>query len=304
MMDNQEYTNQSCSFLRLVLFVVCAASFNLGIASEVFSADFSIISDVPESRFELPIQKLVVSGADGDPFAHLSGPGGVSPNDVFSEEPALAEKKRQSALQAVGLSLLLPGAGQLYADRPGQARLFLGVEAGVWLSYVGFSLYGDWRERDYIHFAQSHAGIDPSGKDDSFYSNISVFADRNQYVTFGRALEPDDPFYPDTPEWQWNWDSSESRDQFRDLFNDQRSANRNAEFMVVAAGVNRLVSAVMAWRAVKKNNKEISNELSTDLEFSNYPESSQSALRNTLRLAPLKPSRDVEGMMLRFSHSF
>lgn len=251
----------------------------------------------PASQFALPTEPLLEIGSTGAVFAQ------TPTSQAESEFETSEKRKKQSALQAVGLSLLLPGAGQLYAQRNGQARLFFGVEAGIWLSYVGFSVYADWRKDDYIHFAQTHAGIDPTAKGDDFYSNISIFRDREQYVTLGRALDPSEPFYPDTPEWQWSWDSDASRDNFRDLFNDERSANRNAEFMFVAAGVNRLVSAVMAWRAVQKNNSRASDELSSDLEFSK--QSADSDPRNSFRLVPLGPRQgSSEGLLLQFSHTF
>ncbi|MFQ5608631.1 MAG: hypothetical protein ACE5GA_11855, partial [Candidatus Zixiibacteriota bacterium] len=47
---------------------------------------------------------------------------------------------------------------------------------------------------------------------------------------------------------------------FRQLVNDTRSADRNAEFMFVIAGANRLISAALAWREAKRHNGRLSHD--------------------------------------------
>lgn len=227
------------------------------------------------------------------------------PLDEFDWDDKTESKNtgKRSTLKAVALSALLPGGGQLYLGAKGQARLFLGMEASVWLSYAGLSVYADWKGNDVMRFAVSHAGIDPEGKDDTYFRNLTFYSDLEEYNTLGRAFSPDFPYIPDTPQWSWSWDSDESQSRYRELRNETSRAERNAEFMFVAAGVNRLISMVFAWREARRQNRTDLADDDFDGELSQR-KSSPGAQTTFQLLVPPPGHGASDGLMLTFLRTF
>lgn len=165
-----------------------------------------------------------------------------------------------SPWQAMGLSLLLPGTGQLYAGAAGRGRIFLGTEVVVWGLALGFDRWSAWKSDDAIDLAVERARLRPEGKDDQFLENLEFYDSRDEYNRAGRIIDPSRPFLPETQDTYWQWDSYESRRSYRDLRNAADAAGRNATFMVYMAVLNRVVSAVDAFRVVHRNNARARDE--------------------------------------------
>ncbi len=106
----------------------------------------------------------------------------------------------------------------------------------------------------------SDAGIQPAGKDDDFYKFLTFYDNRDEYNKISRIFEPSNRFYPETNAWNWQWDSPDSRSQYRGLRNASRTAYRRAVYLIGAALANRLLSAVHAYRAVKQYNRKLRHE--------------------------------------------
>lgn len=165
-----------------------------------------------------------------------------------------------SPWQALGLSLLLPGTGQMYGGAARRGRVFLGTELAVWGLALGFNRWSGWKSSDAVDFAVEHAQLRPAGKDDLFLENLEFYDSRDEYNRAGRIVDPSRPFLPETEETNWQWDSFESRRNYRDLRNAADAAGRNATFMIYVAVLNRVVSAVDAFRVVRKNNARARDE--------------------------------------------
>ncbi|MFQ5607945.1 MAG: hypothetical protein ACE5GA_08350 [Candidatus Zixiibacteriota bacterium] len=225
--------------------------------------------------------------------------------DAISGADALsgkAERRRLSTLKAIGLSTLVPGAGQWYAGRRGQARLFFGLEAANWITYGGLRVFADWRRDDFVEYAVQHAGVNPAGQDDEFFRLINFYQNRDDYNAIGRAFDPGAPYIPDTPETSWNWDSPESQATYRQLRNDFQSAERNAEFMFVTAAINRIVSAVFAWQSVRKHNNRARRDLDDEFGVMRAPRPTGYTSLRLERPVPGAPASD--GLMLSYRRSF
>jgi hypothetical protein len=173
-----------------------------------------------------------------------------------SDEFGESEHNKVNVGRAVGLSLLLPGAGQWYVGRPGRAGVFLGVEAATWTALGYFLVVKSQKQDDYRLYARAQAGVDPTGKSDEFYRMLSFYDSREQYNDEGRLLDASRPYYPDTPEWNWRWESPASRQHFRSIRNQSNEAKSRAKFSLGIALLNRVVSAVDAWRTARAINRE------------------------------------------------
>ncbi|UCC80145.1 MAG: hypothetical protein JSW64_01945 [Candidatus Zixiibacteriota bacterium] len=162
----------------------------------------------------------------------------------------------KSGWKALGLSVILPGAGQYYVESKGKMMLFGGAEALIWANFVGFRLYGDWKKEDYIGWAALHAGVDVNGKPDSYFEALTYYDNIDIYNQLELLYERSEAeLYPDTPEYYWNWDSDESRFHYRKLRNDSKTAYRRSLLFLGAALVNRVLSGIDAYRSAGSYNR-------------------------------------------------
>jgi hypothetical protein len=206
---------------------------------------FGVISNA-SAKIELPVSLLdrpiLLAGDDDDNKANLK----------------LARKKGKSTTKAVFLSLLLPGAGQLYLGEKGRAEFFIGVEILAWGGFAAFQTTGAWKRDDYIRFAERYAGIDSDGKNDEFYKNLSFYDSREQYNSSGRIIDPGGPYYPSNPEYYWHWDSEQSRLDYRQMRNNSKNDFRKAVFMVGVAVANRILASIDTYRIARKIKSQLS----------------------------------------------
>jgi hypothetical protein len=168
---------------------------------------------------------------------------------------------RKSSFLAAGLSLLVPGGGQFYLGEKNRAGVYFGIEVVSWGTFVAFRTYANWKEDDYYAFAALHADADVSGKPESYMEDLTYYD--NVYEFNEWALwDTRDPsqMYPTTDEWFWDWDSDGSRDAYRDLRNDAKSARRKSLYTLGVMGLVRLVSAFDAFRLAKSHNASLDRE--------------------------------------------
>ena len=178
----------------------------------------------------------------------------VTENSLPDFQTPVQEKK---AFVAICYSLLLPGMGEWYADNLNSGKYYLMAEGGIWLTYASVHSYGTWMQSDARTFARTHAGFSPDAKDDQFYVNVGNFSnvyDYNEKKLRDRDL---DKVYDPSAGYVWNWDSEASRQRFRSLRVSSDGVITNSGFIIAAAVVNRIVSAVNAARCVRQYNKAL-----------------------------------------------
>jgi hypothetical protein len=175
-----------------------------------------------------------------------------------------------SGRKSVGLaaiySLLLPGMGELYTDGFSSGKYFLIAEGALWLTYAGFSIYGDALRDDSRAFAVAHAEVALSGKDDQFFVDIGNFMtidDYNDKKLRDRDLEK---VYDPAQGYAWRWDSDLSRSTFREQRVASDNVYNNRKFVLAAVLLNHVASAINAARtAIVRNADE--NAQQSSLQF-------------------------------------
>jgi hypothetical protein len=166
-----------------------------------------------------------------------------------SSEPA----GRKSVLLAVGLSLLLPGSGEIYAGNARVGGYLMAADGALWLTYAGLALQGDWIMDDARQFAAQRAGADFNGKDDQFDVNIGNFNSTDAYNdTRLRNREYEETY--SSPAYQWLWLQEGDRIYYRSLRIKSDQIHQASEFVIGALVVNRIISAFMAWRSAQSYN--------------------------------------------------
>jgi len=172
-------------------------------------------------------------------------------DDELNIPSFVGEEKQigKSKYLALGLSILVPGAGQYYTENRGKMIAFGAAEAAIWSGFVGIRTYGSWKREDYKAWAAYHAGADINGKPDLFFEKMTYYDNVDEYNQLAPLYDGSDAILFNGPENYWNWDSKTSRDRYRSLRNQSKNAYRRSLFFVAAALVNRVVSGIDAYRS-------------------------------------------------------
>jgi len=166
--------------------------------------------------------------------------------------------QRKSVARAVVYSLLIPGSGEWYAGNFSAGRYLLGSEITLWLSLYGFHSYGTWLKNDARSFAEVHAGIDWSGKDDKFFVNVGNFNSRREYNEKKMRDRDIGALYTD-PSYDWNWESDEKRAEYRDLRVRSDRMFNAIKFVGAAIVANHIVSAIIAGNSARQYNERLND---------------------------------------------
>jgi hypothetical protein len=182
---------------------------------------------------------------------------GVQTNNEY---PVLINSEALPGKKSIGLailySLILPGMGELYAENYYTGKYFTIAEAALWCSYIGVDAYGNWQKDNYKKYAVTNGGVTTAGKDDDFYATIGNYKDIGQYnddKSFNREFNA---MYNETTHY-FKWSSTEDRKTYRNMWVSSENAYNNLRFIVGGFIVNRIVSAVNAWRAASSYNKRL-----------------------------------------------
>ena len=185
-------------------------------------------------------------------------------NPVSSFQDLSFEKK--SPALAVLYSLLLPGMGELYANRYDSGKYFTIADGVLWGVFAGFNIYGNWQEKNYKSFAESKGGVTLNGKDSDYYANIGTYLSIDEYNAamdlqgnFNKVYNPATHY--------WKWDSNDQRREYRGMWSSSEQAFNNERFAVGALILNRVISAINAVRLVNSYNKNLNQQVSWNLYF-------------------------------------
>ncbi len=160
--------------------------------------------------------------------------------------------RARSLWKAVGLSLLLPGAGEFYLGLPRSGAPLALADGIAWSCAAGFAVWASWREDEYKTFAAEYAGVDIEGKDDKFFRTIALYQSRDDYNYYTLLAERSrGNLYPETDEWYWRWRSEDDMVRYYDIWSSSRRSWRNFKVALGIAALNRIISVinvVRLWR--------------------------------------------------------
>ncbi len=179
----------------------------------------------------------------------LLGAEDIFKGDRFAEEDWTGKPK--STLKAIGLSLLLPGAGEIYLGAQGDGIPFIIADGIIWTLAAGFGIYGSWRSSEYRSYAQRYAGVDVEGKDSEFFRLVALWDSRDTYNQYLLLTQRDRSILlSDSDNWQWR--DEEHQLEFYDIWTSSEHSWQRFKLCVAAAGLNRLVSALNVLRLSRR----------------------------------------------------
>ena len=183
--------------------------------------------------------------------------------DGNSETQVFVKKK-------VGLgilySLLLPGMGELYGGDYSTGKYFTIVEAASWLTYFGLDYYSRNEKQNYEDFAVANAGVTRTGKDNSYWANIGIYMNIDQYNSAMDLQWQFDEVY-NRDNFYWKWKSNSDRAAYRNMWVASEHAKTALNYVAGAMVLNRIVSAINAVRVIKLHNKKIKSVSSFGINF-------------------------------------
>jgi hypothetical protein len=180
-------------------------------------------------------------------------------------QPVENFEKKKTGL-AIVYSLLLPGMGELYAGSYETGKYFTVADAALWGILIGFDVYGHWQEDNYKEYARIHGGVNPEGKDDTYWGNIGLYLNIDDY---NREKELDRDFARtyDRAKYFWAWKNQAERREYRGMWKSSEQAYNAIQFAAGALILNRLASAVNAVRLVIKHNKKAEESQALNFRF-------------------------------------
>ena len=186
----------------------------------------------------------------------------------FAPETTVAQNRPTepfvaSPAKALGLSLVLPGLGHRHAEEGNWTRsaiTYAVADASLWLSFLGSTWHRSHLIQSYETLAIRSAGANLDGKDRTFYLNLASFESSDIYLeTMLRNRAWDRIDYVSDPNFQWEWTSDDTYNEFRDLRNRSESLKRRKSILIASLVANRLLSgAISARKAGKSRNRSFS----------------------------------------------
>jgi hypothetical protein len=198
----------------------------------------------------------------------LARPSGAAPDTgvAAAVREADAGVRKKPGLAAV-YSLILPGMGELYAGDFSSGKYFLMSEGLLWITYAGFEIYGNSVRDDARVFAVTYAGVNPSGKSDQFYVDVSNFLNTAEYNDKKLRDRTPSLVYDPAAGFSWQWATDAQRQTFRALRVQSENMFNNKKFVGAVILINHVASAINAARAAISHNSALSSILG-DTSFS------------------------------------
>ena len=201
------------------------------------------------------------------------------PDKINSNNKAFSLYEQNKPAEMVGqksvglaflMSLALPGAGELYLGRKGQAVGFLTSEILLWAGLTVNSLYFDHLESESHTFAVQHARVNTTGKDKQFWIDIGKY---NSVFDFNEQRRRDryfDAIYVNEQSDFWFWDNKENRLRYDGNRLRANEISGQDVYFYASIVVNHLVSAINSLRIARKHNRQLSGQANWNLGVSSY----------------------------------
>ena len=164
--------------------------------------------------------------------------------------------QKESKLDPVIKSLIIPGWGQKSLAKPKRARLFNYIESGILLTLISSSTFSNIETKNYIAFASKHAAISSSGKNHKYWVDIGNYNSIEDYNDEHLRNREMDDLYPDDKKWSWDWDLDSNRKIFENKRIRADQLELFATFSVGALVLNHIVSSIDALYLKKLSSKK------------------------------------------------
>lgn len=167
-------------------------------------------------------------------------------------------------------SMAVPGWGHHYVDQSDWTRgkYHLAAEAGLILSYIGFSIHSNNLQQNWFAYGRHEAGVPIENRSRSFQLAMGDFNSLAAYNDYQLRSRNWDQLFADTPENRWSWSSDQERSKYNDLRNRFERIDQQLPALLAMMAVNRIVSGISAYNRAKKQAE--SSSVTSSLYLSPY----------------------------------
>lgn len=182
----------------------------------------------------------------------------IAPEEMVIEiDPKQSRNSNKSLPLALGLSALLPGAGEIYLSDKKPAQVFLLAEIGFWSAlYIAFLAQDNYLQSA-RNYASEYAGIDAQGKDEEFLNTMGNYRSylekqhRQDSYEISQILSGkrnQDYEIPKTSDNFWDFGSSinpqntDNWQTFQSSMRYYRASKVAVSFAIGALALNRIIS--------------------------------------------------------------
>lgn len=166
-------------------------------------------------------------------------------DSTFFNDSAMPHSK--STFLAAVLSFVLPGLGEVYAERFDSGQYFLAADIALAVGFIALTVYGNVQRADYQSYARLYANISGE-KNDDFWRDIADWQSRDTFNQSRLQRRQYALIYPSADDWQWV--SEAHRLRYREMRIASETAFQVSYYVLAAMGINRLLSAINAVRQI------------------------------------------------------
>lgn len=178
--------------------------------------------------------------------------------------------EQKSIRKAMALSVVLPGAGEIYAHEYSKAAVFLSLEAAAIFTYLRLQNERQWAVKSYKQFAFGIADI-PKDREDFYYQllqdyissdlyNESIIRDaRNYFIIYNNDPVGYEEYldkYLVPEEMSWDWENDRNWYKYRALRRNKQDMEIYMKFAFAAVVLNRLISMIDSAVSAKRYNQK------------------------------------------------
>jgi len=175
----------------------------------------------------------------------------------------------ESPMGYMAKSMVIPGLGEFYLNKPKNGKFFFITDAVLWLFLIENLYIRNTSELHFKSLAATHAGIDPYRKDDQFFVDIGDYDSIYDFNEDRQRERQTDKLYSLNGDYDWKWDSNSSRKKFRNTRIRRDKAKKIINFTIGGMVLNRLLSMIDAGYLYRVNNAEKNISLSPDVDYQN-----------------------------------
>jgi hypothetical protein len=182
--------------------------------------------------------------------------------DIFSAERE--QSKQPSSRAAIALSLLVPGLGHQYTDRPTSALAYLTIDALSLVGVIFFERYSRQLESEARGYASTYAGVHSAIKDTRFWQIVGVYNSSSEYNNDVLLAREQDDMYYNNEDYTWAWISDDLRNGYNTRRNSSRKLHIASAFCIGAMVLDRVIAFVDIRAATRYKVTSVHTSFSVD----------------------------------------
>ena len=166
--------------------------------------------------------------------------------------------QQKSAAQAMLMSAVIPGSGQMYLGKNTRAGVFMAADITAILSLIRFDKEKNNLTENSKTFAYANAGLQKGVSDEIYrlahnyrssdeYNRSVILYARNRFIIQLNDKDLYDQYldiYLLKPEESWDWNTENDYQEYRNIRKEKQNYEIYANFAIGALIINRLISVV------------------------------------------------------------